>query len=212
MEDEKEFKSWLVDRVRDLSADESVMVPYIEGILEGEETLDEKRDALQAILAELGDEEMDICEEILKRWSFAHGKGDDTEREGAKAMEVKDIEERIHEIMEQQAQSIVAVKQRTQEEQEMRDAILTQYGVLSDEEEIVAEEGEKSSSSDLSLVPKNTNAEVIARMEKEKREKAKLEAEKKKQQDKLNREKQKQEATERKEKEKKRTQKGEKKR
>ena len=73
---------------------------------------------------------MGICEEILKRWSFIHGKVADAEREGAKAMEVKDIEERIHEIMEQQAQSVVAVKQRTQEEQEMRDAILTQYGVV----------------------------------------------------------------------------------
>ncbi|VDI56050.1 Hypothetical predicted protein [Mytilus galloprovincialis] len=67
-------------------------------------------------------------------------------------------------------------------------------------------------SQDSSLLQKNVNAESVANLEKEKREKSKIESDKKKEKDKTDREAQKQKQTDRKESEKKRTQKGERRR
>lgn len=46
-----EFKKWLNQKLRELDTDESVFGSYIMGILEGEETSDEKREALEGILS-----------------------------------------------------------------------------------------------------------------------------------------------------------------
>lgn len=47
------FDLWLIDKLRSLKTDESVFGSYISGILEGEDTVDEKRDALEDILSEI---------------------------------------------------------------------------------------------------------------------------------------------------------------
>lgn len=51
MSQEMEFKKWLNQKLRELDTDESVFGSYIMGILEGEETSDEKREALEGILS-----------------------------------------------------------------------------------------------------------------------------------------------------------------
>lgn len=46
-----DFAEWLNKKLRELNTDESVFGSYISGILEGDETVDEKREALEGILA-----------------------------------------------------------------------------------------------------------------------------------------------------------------
>lgn len=45
------FKQWLTTKLKSLNTDESVFGEYILGILEGDETKDEKREALEGILS-----------------------------------------------------------------------------------------------------------------------------------------------------------------
>lgn len=46
-----DFAEWLNKKLRELNTDESVFGSYIVGILEGDETVDEKREGLEGILA-----------------------------------------------------------------------------------------------------------------------------------------------------------------
>lgn len=45
------FDSWLSSKLQELKTDEGVFGSYIKGILEGDETDDEKTEALEGILA-----------------------------------------------------------------------------------------------------------------------------------------------------------------
>lgn len=45
------FDKWLTNKLKTLNTDESVFGSYILGILEGDETKDEKREALEGILS-----------------------------------------------------------------------------------------------------------------------------------------------------------------
>lgn len=45
------FNKWLTNKLKQLNTDESVFGSYISGILEGDETTDEKREALEGILS-----------------------------------------------------------------------------------------------------------------------------------------------------------------
>lgn len=47
------FSQWLNAKLREFNTDESVFGSYINGILEGEESVDEKREALEGILSEI---------------------------------------------------------------------------------------------------------------------------------------------------------------
>lgn len=48
-----EFDTWLNNKLLAFNTDEGVFGSYIRGILEGEESLDEKTQALQEILSEI---------------------------------------------------------------------------------------------------------------------------------------------------------------
>lgn len=50
----EEFISWLNEQLRQLNMDEGVFGSYIVGILEGDETAEEKNEALEGILSETG--------------------------------------------------------------------------------------------------------------------------------------------------------------
>ena len=45
------FNKWLTNKLKTLNTDESVFGSYIVGILEGDETKDEKHEALEGILS-----------------------------------------------------------------------------------------------------------------------------------------------------------------
>ncbi|KAH7969115.1 coiled-coil domain-containing protein 43 isoform X1 [Rhipicephalus sanguineus] len=222
-----DFELWLADKLRALNIDPDVFGSYITGILEGNETEDEKSEALQGILTEVCEDALcDVKDEIFNKWSEYN------ERPAEGDVRVNDeqgkynVEAKLVSLMEEQAKSVVAEKNLSAEEQKLRQAILAQYGEVSDgEEEVVTKSSTESVAPPAAsgvahkehYVPKlvlarNTNAENVAQAEKEKREHSKQEHERKKAQDKLNREKQKQQAQERKDKERKRTQKGERRR
>lgn len=50
---EDDFESWLSLKLKELNIDESVFSGYIIGILEGDETVEEKTEALEGILVEI---------------------------------------------------------------------------------------------------------------------------------------------------------------
>lgn len=51
--DIEDFSQWLNGKLRELNTDESIFGSYINGILEGDETIEEKREALEGILSEI---------------------------------------------------------------------------------------------------------------------------------------------------------------
>lgn len=51
MSDKKDFEKWLSKKLTELNTDENVFGSYIMGILEGDETLEEKREGLEGILS-----------------------------------------------------------------------------------------------------------------------------------------------------------------
>nr|CAG4644414.1 EOG090X0H15 [Lepidurus arcticus] len=211
-----DFESWLSAKLKELNTDDTVFGSYITGILEGEDSYDDKNEALEGILSEIVPEEeqqSSLCSEIVLKWN-------DTQSHKALTQQAtKDnVEVQLTKIMEAQAQCTVQQRPRTDDENKLKQSILAHYAEVSDEEEEVAKGGgggpEESAGATGGATDysRNTNLEDILKSEKSRREKLKQEALKKKEKDKEDREKQKVTAAERKDKEKKRTQKGEKKR
>ncbi|MPC12610.1 Coiled-coil domain-containing protein 43 [Portunus trituberculatus] len=217
-----DFDEWLRDTLVALDTDDEVFSPYIKGILEGEENADEKLDALQGILSEItvsvevtgvdlwscSSEHWvwengidDLCQDILRKWNVRESNGPAKESNPQVS-----ADECLARIMGEQAQMVVTTRVRTQEEQNLKSAILAQYAQVSDGE-VTDSDGEEEV-----VGLRNTNAEEVVRAEREKREKDKEESQRKKEKDKEDRLKQKSKDDERKEKEKKRTQKGERRR
>lgn len=48
-----DFEPWLIEKLKELKIDEGVYGSYITGILEGDESTDEKKEALEGILSEI---------------------------------------------------------------------------------------------------------------------------------------------------------------
>lgn len=55
------FNKWLTNKLKQLNTDESVFGSYILGILEGDETNDEKREALEGILSAIIVRALTLC-------------------------------------------------------------------------------------------------------------------------------------------------------
>jgi squalene cyclase len=110
-----------------------------------------------------------------------------------------------------ESQSLATTKQKnyTEEEKKIREAILSQYSQMTDDED-EAETGNQAGDHKENNIEKNTNVQSVLHAEKVKREQAKLDSQKKKEKDKEDREKQRQLREEKKEKRK--TQKGERRR
>ncbi|XP_065356812.1 coiled-coil domain-containing protein 43 [Calliphora vicina] len=209
------FATWLNHKLKELNTDESVFGSYILGILEGDETYEDKHEALEGILSEiLTDNIEEVVQSILKKWSECNEKIDEPSKQ---ILDLK-VEEQLVKLLETtKVQSIVKERQYTEEEKRIREQILAQYSQteVSDEEYEAAqsdEETEKhgSSVSKSSGLERNTNFSDVVALQKEKREQARLDSAAKKQKDKEDREKQKQMREEKKEKRK--TVKGERKR
>lgn len=201
------FDSWLSKKLQSLNTDEGVFGSYIKGILEGDETEDEKTEALEGILAGITDENISKhVTEILKAWSEWLPIEEDTTRKEP----VEDVDVRLARMLESQSLPTTAQKSYTEEERRIREAILAQYSQMSEEENSEGDGEEDAVSGGDCGIEKNTNVANIIQQEKAKREKAKLESQKKKEKDKEDREKQKQLREEKKEKRK--TQKGERRR
>ncbi|XP_074551963.1 coiled-coil domain-containing protein 43 isoform X2 [Halichoeres trimaculatus] len=208
--DTGEFETWLNDRLDALEVDREVYGAYILGVLQEEESDEEKEDALQGILSAFLDEDTvaDTCRQIIKRWTehctqLAAKKDADAEVQAIASM------------IEKQAQIVVKHKEVSEESKKRKEALLAQYANVTDEEDEAEEEeptsGNNFPTNEKSLF-KNTNVEEVLNRQKQKRDQAREDAQKKKEMDKMQREKDKLAKQDRKEKEKKRTQKGERKR
>ncbi|CAG4944000.1 unnamed protein product [Colias eurytheme] len=197
-----DFEPWLSDKLKSLKTDEGVFGSYISGILEGEDSIDEKKDALEGLLSEIVENDITIhVNEIIEKWESCK-----PNQEGPKQVSNIDVDIQLTKMLESQSLATTTRKEYTDEEKKIREAILSQYSQLSDNEEEV---GTVDVSEGGDLV-KNTNALDVAAAAKERREQARLEAQKKKEKDREDREKQKQLKEEKKEKRK--TQKSERKR
>ncbi|XP_018327747.1 coiled-coil domain-containing protein 43 isoform X2 [Agrilus planipennis] len=191
-------------KLQDLNADENIFGSYIIGILEGDETPEEKLEALEGIFTDTSNDcnLLSICTEIIDMWSVLKQPThivDDA---------IKNVDINLTGVLDSHSLQIPKQKQYTDEEKKIREAILSQYSQMTDDEDEV--ECDASSNGKESVITKNTNALAVQVAEKEKREQAKLESLKKKEKDKEGRERQKQAREEKKEKRK--TQKGERKR
>ncbi|XP_017795212.1 PREDICTED: coiled-coil domain-containing protein 43 [Habropoda laboriosa] len=201
------FDSWLSKKLQALNTDEGVFGSYIKGILEGDETEDEKTEALESILAGITDDNISKhVTEILKAWA----EWLPVEEVSTAKVPVEDVDVRLARMLESQSLPTTTQKSYTEEEKKIRDVILAQYSQMSDEENSEGDGEEDGASGGDCGIEKNTNAAAIIQQEREKRGKAKLESQKKKEKDKEDREKQKQLREEKKEKRK--TQKGERRR
>ncbi|NXN28045.1 CCD43 protein, partial [Nycticryphes semicollaris] len=204
------FAAWLAVRLEELGLDRAVYGAYIEGLLRGEESDEERLEALRGVLAACLEEDLlnDVCREVVEKWS---------ESQIVDAKEEKEDEVRaLASMMEKQARIVVKPKEVSQEEKQRKAALLAQYANVTDEEEYPFPEPSGTRAlpalNTLPALFRNTNVEDVLNARKLERELLRDEFQKKKEQDKLQREKDKLAKQERKEKEKKRTQKGERKR
>ncbi|TWW70213.1 Coiled-coil domain-containing protein 43 [Takifugu flavidus] len=130
MTDTGEFESWLNDRLDSLEVDRDVYGTYILGVLQEEETDEEKEDALNGILSAFVDEDSveDVCKQIIKRWT-------EWNHQSSAKRESDDAEVRaIASMIEKQAQ--IVVKQKVSAESKTgKEAVLAQYANITDDEE-----------------------------------------------------------------------------
>jgi len=206
-----DFDTWLTFKLKSLDTDETVFGSYIKGILEGEESQDEKIEAIEGLLAEIAPSDdatqKDVCKEILDKWESFVSAASEVKSEASVSVDLQ-----IARIMEQQALCVVPTRKSSEESKKLKQSILTLYATVSDEEEEDDNDYETGGydSGDDSRLMKNTNAEKVMEVEKMKKDALRVESQKKKEKDREDREKQKQSQQDRKEKEKKRTMKGEK--
>ena len=92
-----EFESWLSERLTQFNADGDVFSSYILGILDSEETQDEKQDNLCDLLEGLGldDGQVDPCErlkkEIWSKWSSVKDPSVEDEKAKEKPIKATDL-------------------------------------------------------------------------------------------------------------------------
>lgn len=201
------FVSWLSKKLEALNTDEGVFASYIIGILEGDETEDEKTEALESILAGITEDNISKhVAEILSAWAECTPSKEIT----GPTVPTEDVDVRLARMLESQCLPTTTQRSYTDEEKRIREAILAQYSQMFEDTDSEGDgEGDGEGGGDCGI-KKNLNAVTIAQQERERREKAKLESQKKKEKDKEDREKQKQLKEEKKEKRK--TQKGERRR
>lgn len=202
------FNSWLNAKLREFNTDEGVFGSYITGILEGDENNEEKTEALEGILAEIIESNLNgFITEILDNWNKCHSVAAAAETASKSKL---DVDEQLAKLLENQKLATKVEREYTEEERRIKQQILSQYSQLSESEHEEDDDdeggaagggggGPGAGSSEGGLM-RNTNAADVAALVREKREQAKLESQQKKDKDKQDREKQKQLREEKKEK------------
>ncbi|XP_056638628.1 coiled-coil domain-containing protein 43 isoform X2 [Diorhabda sublineata] len=178
----EDFSNWLREKLKELNTDETVFGSYIQGILDSDDTAEEKSDAVRGILTEILENEKDImktCTEILDQWQNLKPKEVCT-----KQLSSEDVNMKLAKLLESQSLATTKQKQYTAEEKKIREAILSQYSEMTDEEGDVEEH---TAGFNDGALEKNTNAQTVAQAEKLKREQARLDSQKKKEKDKEDR-------------------------
>jgi len=204
-EHNQEFETWLSDRLGHFNADGDVFSTYIFGILDGDESTDEKQTNLCDLLEGLGldDGSPDPCQRIEKEiWAKWNNLGSKSSEEPIKQeMPKSDLGAALaaHAETQTKAYNAKGSSSKTGEDKDkeaVKAAILAQYGSSvfeeSDEEEEASEDDDD--------VGSNANKAAVAQEQLEQRERSREAAKAKKDKDKEDREKQKKDAEERKKK------------
>ncbi|XP_043911029.1 coiled-coil domain-containing protein 43 isoform X2 [Protopterus annectens] len=122
------FDSWLNNRLEMLDIDKDVYASYIHGVLQEEDSEQERREALRDILSAFLEEDTleEFCKEILTEWL----KERTTDAKG-----MNDEVEKIANMIEKQAQIVVKQKETSEDDKQRKAALLAQYANVTDEEE-----------------------------------------------------------------------------
>lgn len=98
---------------------------------------------------------------------------------------IEDVDVKLARLLESQSLQTPKQKKYTEEEKKIREAILSQYSQMTDDEdeEVIGDTGDGKENG----LEKNRNAQSVMQAEKERREQAKLESQKKKEKDKEDR-------------------------
>ncbi|ODN00323.1 Coiled-coil domain-containing protein 43 [Orchesella cincta] len=223
-----DFDTWISDKFKALNTDEAVFAPYVKSIVEGDESLEEKIDALDGILAELADGNFDVeafRQEILSRWDLEQMRkksaavvngsgclngGTDLESKLQSILKMTDELTGAKSTAADQAIDNKGTKNLAQApDSELRAAILSQYKDDSDSDSddqgngAVPKRSVPSGSGGGAGLERNTNSERVLNEMKDRRDQEKADAATKRQKDKEDRAKQKQQAQDRKDKAKK---------
>ncbi|KAL3282918.1 hypothetical protein HHI36_006076 [Cryptolaemus montrouzieri] len=193
----EDFHSWLSKTLTDLNTDESIFGSYITGILDSDETHEEKAEALQDLLTEIIQNAADLSRiknDILEKWNLYTKVKEPPPRDSSEDVDVK-----LAKLLESQCLATTKQKEYTEEEKKIREAILSQYSQMTDDEDEDGNVNNSASSEPKENLEKNTNAQMVANVEKMKREQARVDSQKKKEKDREDREKQKQLKEEKKE-------------
>ncbi|KOB71756.1 NBP2b protein, partial [Operophtera brumata] len=136
-----DFGTWLIDKLKALKIDEGVYGSYITGILEGDESVDDKKEALEGILSEIVDKDVEaVVTELLEKWESCQPKEDFNKST------VDVVDAQLAKLMNTRCLATTARREYTDEEKKIREAILSQYSQLSDnEDEAVSVEVPESS-------------------------------------------------------------------
>ena len=122
-----QFEAWLTKKLQELKTDEGVFLPYILGILEGdEESEEEKAEGITALLADVLDDEAAIektLHEILAAWR--DGSQSSVETVAAEVSKL-DITQQMKLITQEKiATSKINRTEKTEEEKKIKEAILS---------------------------------------------------------------------------------------
>jgi len=193
-----EFESWLTDKLTTLGTDASVFSPYIVGILEGDETFEEKEEGIDSILSDIVTDTAllkPLKEEIHTHWNKFNNNLAAEEVNKKKDKVELDLCAQMHRIMEEKNSHFSSSKkEQTEEEKKLKAAILASYAEVEDSDE---DDGDDRDNEEIAAA---NNAQAVAKEQAEWRESQKQAAMAKKDKDKSDREKQKQTAEDRKKK------------
>jgi len=217
------FETWLSRRLVDLGTDESVFLPYIVSILQGEdESPEEKEEGLVGLLSDVLEDEEKIKEtlaQILEQWNKENASVIENElKKASEDMAKLDLVEQMNQITQEKIATYTPKKQEEQSEDQKRikEAILQGYAEAADGSDEEDEEGggQGHGGGHVDVVPgldANTNAASSHAEQVEMRERQKAASAAKKEKDKTDRENQKKGQEDRKKKAQAKAQKGERK-
>jgi len=192
-----EFESWLTEKLTALGTDASVFSPYIVGILESEETPEEQEEGIDSILSDILTEESlikSLKEEIKSNWTKFNNNLQEQESK-KEEKPVEDLCVQMHRIMEEKNQSFSSnKKEQTDEEKQLKAAILGSYSLV---EESETDSDDDGNDEDIAVA---NNAADVAKAQQEWRESQKQAAMAKREKDKSDRDAQKTAAEDRKKK------------
>jgi len=117
------FLKWLNIKLRELKTDENVYGSYMIGILEGDEPIEEKREALEEILSQIVEDDIEAnLQSIIDKWQQCNTKVEEPPKV------IEDVDAKLAKLMESNSIATTVTRQQyTPEQLRIREQILAQY-------------------------------------------------------------------------------------